>query len=284
MKTKPIFLLVSICGFISSFVSLGAIEVYSDIDMAQAKEITAELPKGATIEKNADGASYRIQYQGNESVFIPILEIPTFGAENCRLEYSARMRSEEGTQKAYIEMWCVGGGGSYFSKGLDQIFSGFQEWKAVAAPFFLKKNERSEKVIVGIHFEGSGTAQLDQINLRQFDNTLAGNLQSNWQWIPGTAFGVLAGLYGAFVGIMAPRGKARSLVMGFGVFFECVSVAMLIAGAVLWIQGMPYAVWYAILLPGFVGTLVFSQIFYTIPRAYTLVETRKMQARDIIGD
>jgi hypothetical protein len=282
MKIKSFLIICSINGLIFSSITL-AEEIHPTIDMNQAKEITAQMPEGVTIEKNSAEASFRVQYQGNDAVFIPILEIPTSGASNCRLEYSARMRSEEGTQKAYIEMWCVVGGNPYFSKALDQIVSGFQDWKTVKTPFFLKQGENAEKAIIGVHFEGPGTVQLDRINLLRFDNTLMGGIQTNWQWIPGTVFGVLAGLYGAFTGIVAPKGKARSLVMGLGIFFECASVLLLIAGVVLWLQGQPYATWYGILLPGFIGTLVFSQIFITIPRAYAQAEMRKMRAKDIIG-
>lgn len=282
MKTNSIFRVLFVFGLIPT--AAWAEEIKPSIDMTQAIELTAQTPKGVTIERGDVGDLFTLRYAGNESVFTPIFEIPTGGIDNCRLEFGALMSSGEETQKAYIEMWCVVNGQSYFSKALDQVFTGQQDWKEVATPFFLKQGEKVEKAILGVRFEGSGAVAIHRISLKRYDNTALGRLQSNWQWIPGTLFGVLAGCYGAFAGIMAPKGKARSLVMGIGIFFECASVLMLIAGMVLWIQGFSYATWYGILLPGVIGSAIFSQIFITIPRAYNLAETRKMQAKDILGN
>ena len=37
---------------------------------------------------------------------------------------------------------------------------------------------------------------------------------NHYAWIPGTMLGVLGGLWGSLVGILAPRGKAKGLVLG----------------------------------------------------------------------
>ena len=50
-----------------------------------------------------------------------------------------------------------------------------------------------------------------------------------YAWIPGTLLGVLGGTWGALVGTLAPRGKAKGLVVGGLFLLLLASVACLVA-------------------------------------------------------
>jgi hypothetical protein len=100
-------------------------------------------------------------------------------------------------------------------------------------------------------------------------------------WIPGTALGVLGGLWGALAGTQAPRGRARGLVLGYGVCLLAASVLMLALGAVAWAGGQPYGVWYGFGLAGVIGTIVIGANLPNVRRAYRAAEERGMEAHDL---
>src|SRR5690349_10758975 len=67
-----------------------------------------------------------------------------------------------------------------------------------------------------------------------------------YAWIPGTLFGVIGGCMGALVGCLAPRGRARSLVLGAWFSFLALAFALLVAGIIALANGQPYGVWFGL--------------------------------------
>ncbi len=252
-------------------------------NMDRATLLLDRVPAGVTIQSSTSEAAFTITNRNGSPIFVPIMEIPGSKAERCRLEYTARMRSEEGTQYAFLEMLCVIHGKTYFSKGLNQVFSGKQEGREVSTPFFLKSGEPVETITLGVGFEGTGTVTVDRIQLFRYEDSIIGNLRGNWYWIPGTVFGVLAGLYGGMAGFLSSKGQSKSLIVGLGIFFISVSILMLITGILLWIFNQPFEFWYAFLLPGVIGSIVFIQLAFTLPKMYLQAELRKMHAKDFLG-
>ncbi len=106
---------------------------------------------------------------------------------------------------------------------------------------------------------------------------------NQYAWIPGTAYGVVAGLMGAMVGWLAPRGRARGFIMRawFGVW--AVAVVLLLLGIAARVNGQPWGVWYALLLPGAIGTLVVGANSLVILKRYRAVEERRLTAKDLWG-
>jgi bacteriorhodopsin len=102
-----------------------------------------------------------------------------------------------------------------------------------------------------------------------------------YAWLPGTLIGVLGGLWGASVGMLAPRGLAKPLVTGFYWVLLSASVVMLIAGIAALVSGQPYGVWYGLGLAGMIGVIVLGANGFTMYAVYRRAEQRKMQARDM---
>lgn len=102
-----------------------------------------------------------------------------------------------------------------------------------------------------------------------------------YSWIPGTAFGVLVGLWGTLAGCLAPMGRARGLVMGFGWSLVLVGVCLLAAAAAAGLAGQPYGVWFSLLLPGILGVLLMPPLMLVIRTRYREAELRKVSAMDI---
>lgn len=104
---------------------------------------------------------------------------------------------------------------------------------------------------------------------------------NHYAWIPGTMYGLAAALLGGLVGVLAPRGRARNLVVRSWLALWLVAVAMLAAGVVALVVRQPWGVWYALLLPGVVGTLVVGINSYAVLKAYRMVEERQLAAKDL---
>lgn len=102
-----------------------------------------------------------------------------------------------------------------------------------------------------------------------------------YAWIPGTALGVLAGTWGSVVGILAPRGKAKSMSLGLGWLLLAASGIMLAAGLSALYCKQPYGVWYGLLLPGILGPVVLGTNLPTVYRRYHESEKRRMEAEDL---
>jgi hypothetical protein len=105
---------------------------------------------------------------------------------------------------------------------------------------------------------------------------------THYAWIPGAAYGVAAGLMGGLVGWLAPRGRARSFIVRAWFALWAVALLLLAAGFVALAKGQPWGVWYALLLPGAVGTLVVGANAPVVLRAYQKVEERRLAAKDLL--
>jgi hypothetical protein len=84
------------------------------------------------------------------------------------------------------------------------------------------------------------------------------------------------------VGWLVPRGRARNFVLRAWFALWAVGVALLIAGVVAVAKGQPWGVWYGLLLPGAVGTLVVGGNSLVIRKRYREVEERRLAARDLV--
>jgi hypothetical protein len=102
-----------------------------------------------------------------------------------------------------------------------------------------------------------------------------------YAWIPGTFLGIIGGLWGALVGTLAPRGKAKGFVLASLGILLFASVACLALGVTALVVGQPYGVWYGLLLPGFIGLVVLGSLASLALLRYRQAEMRKIQARDL---
>jgi hypothetical protein len=96
--------------------------------------------------------------------------------------------------------------------------------------------------------------------------------------IGGSAIGVIGGLYGAAMGVLAPRGKCKGLLMSVHVSMIVLGVVALVAGIVAAISGQPYAVYYPLLLGGGLVSLLFSLLLPVVVVRYRQAEARRLDA------
>jgi len=90
-------------------------------------------------------------------------------------------------------------------------------------------------------------------------------------------------LMGAMVGWLVPRGRARGFILGAWFAVWAVAVVLLLLGIAARVNGQPWGVWCALLLPGAIGTLVVGANSLVILKRYREVEDRRLAAKDLLG-
>jgi hypothetical protein len=105
---------------------------------------------------------------------------------------------------------------------------------------------------------------------------------NHYAWIPGTVYGIVAGLMAVVVAWLVPRGTARAFILRAWFALWAAGVALLAAGIVALVNGQPWGVWYGLLLPGVIGTLVVGANSLVILKKYRDVEERRLAAKDLL--
>ena len=106
-------------------------------------------------------------------------------------------------------------------------------------------------------------------------------LQPGMGGLIGASFGIFGGVYGSIVGLCASRGIGRSAVIGFHYACLLLSVATLAVGFYALAIGQPFGDWFAFLLPGALGGVLFTVFTPMIYMRYRQAEERKMAAADL---
>lgn len=105
---------------------------------------------------------------------------------------------------------------------------------------------------------------------------------NRFAWIPGTAYGCIAAVMGCLVAWFAPRGRARRFIVNAWLALWIAALALLGIGLVALGNRQPWGVWYGLLLPGVIGTLVVGGNWLVIRNAYRQVEQRRLAAKDLL--
>jgi hypothetical protein len=102
-----------------------------------------------------------------------------------------------------------------------------------------------------------------------------------YAWIPGTFLGIIGGLWGALVGTLAPWGRGKTFVLGSLCVLLMAGFVCLALGIIAIVAGQPYGVWYGLLLPGVLNTIILGSLAPVALLRYRQAEMRKIQARDL---
>jgi predicted Ser/Thr protein kinase len=97
---------------------------------------------------------------------VRLYEVPNPGVDDCTVLYRAKIMTRNLEGRTYLEMWCrFPGLGEAFSRGLDQMISGSNDWISCQIPFFLRKGEKLDLVRLNVVIEGEGEVYLKDIEL-----------------------------------------------------------------------------------------------------------------------
>ncbi len=98
----------------------------------------------------------------------------------------------------------------------------------------------------------------------------------------GAGVGILGGILGTAIGVLAPKGIGRSVVLGMQMAVAGLGAGCLVTGIVAVVIGQPYTVWYPLVLIGFVATAVLGGLIPVTRNAYRHAEQRKLDAQEML--
>ncbi len=143
-----------------------------------------------------------------------------------------------------------------------------------------------EALTLTLNLPGSGTVSIRDVKLHQYASG-EDPMQSAGQWLSNRSAGLiggigggLLGLWGALIGVLASRGKARVFVLGSANAMLFIGVAALIGGVVALVTAQPYAVYYPLLLIGVIVVFVIGKLRGTLSARYEEIELKRMQSMD----
>lgn len=96
--------------------------------------------------------------------------------------------------------------------------------------------------------------------------------------IGGSAVGVFCGVFGTMIGLCAPRGIARGLVLGSQLALTVLGVLMLIVALFALIRSQPYHVWFPLMLGGTLLAALMGGLYPVVRARYMQAEARRMDA------
>jgi serine/threonine protein kinase len=112
----------------------------------------------------ADDGGWCVEAKENRTV--ALFEIANPGVEDCMLSYRARLKTANLQGRAYLEMWCgLRGQGAFFSRGSFRPVSGTTSWASYEIPFFLKKGQRPDLIMLNLVIEGKGTVWIKDVEV-----------------------------------------------------------------------------------------------------------------------
>ncbi len=97
---------------------------------------------------------------------IRLFEVENPNVEQCRVTYRAKLKTENLTGQAYLEMWCrFPGRGEYFSRGLNHAVSGSNGWASYETPFFLKAGQKPDLIKLNLVVKGAGKVWVKDVEV-----------------------------------------------------------------------------------------------------------------------
>lgn len=263
-----------------------AAELLRSIGPRELTTHTGPLPEGTTVQANEATGELQITFSVTGPHSFPLFEVPLTAIEDCVLEYRAEIRSQDLHGTACIEMLCeFAPGEQYFSRALDSYARGTTEFRACATLFSLQAGQRPQKVWLGVYAEGSGTVFLRNLSLWKGKAGLGMIMDPAnpglWWGIAGAAFGCVSGLWGAALGWLAWKGRARGFALGttccymvFGLVCLAYACVVLVQGGDLWRVFPPLQLGGLAFLLGVFG-------YFMLRRRYQVVEEQRMAAIEL---
>ena len=232
--------------------------------------------------------------------FQHLVELSDPGISSAVYALKGMIRYENVEGDGYLQLDNhFGAKGTFFTKSLAPAgplgkISGSSDWRPFLLPFYANSGDQAaatspipEKLVLGLYLPGSGTVSIRGVRLYQYA-TDEDPLQSTGQWINnrsailiGAIGGGLIGLWGAVIGFVSSRGKARRFVLGSANALLLIGIGSLGSGVAAIAAAQPYAVYYPLLLIGIILVAVFGKLRGTLSARYEQLELKRMQSLDI---
>lgn len=232
--------------------------------------------------------------------FQPLIEFADPGISSAVYAMKGMIRHKNVKGDGFLQLDShFGARGTFFTKSLASAgplrkISGSSDWRPFVLPFYANSGDQAggtsllpEKLSLGLYLPGSGTVSIRGVGIYQY---AIGEdpLQSAGQWINnrnatllGAIAGCLIGIWGAVIGVVSSRGKARRFVLGSANALLLIGIISLSGGVAAFVAAQPYAVYYPLLLIGIILVAVIGKLRGTLSARYEQLELKRMQSMDI---
>lgn len=228
-----------------------------------------------------------------------LIELPQPGISGPIYALKGMIRYEGVAGDGYLQLDShFGDEGTYFTKSLAESgplekISGSSDWRSFTLPFHASSGEGAmartltpEKLTLSLDLSGAGIVFIRDIALFQYadgEDPLASTapwLSGRTATLIGAVGGSAVGLWGALIGFLTSRGRARGFVFGSTNLLIAFGIAGLAGGIAALAAGQPYAVYYPLLLIGIILIFVLGSLRRTLPKRYEAMELQKIRAMD----
>ena len=284
-----------------------AVLLGSCLPVSYAERIVADIEPSAIIKAQAAADSATISLsntKGRSGVLRisqsaagsgPVRLITLDGRPVTKSTYAVRGQVAYDTVvgEGYLELWShFSGGEQYYTRSLAgggplQSLKGTSDWRRFVLPFTMSHPGRTpERLDVNIVLPDGGTVYLDSLELVEFEAdenplTAAGSWWSaRTGGLIGGILGAVLGLWGAAVGVLGGRLRARRLVLSLLLCMIGIGLILAITGLAAVVSGQPYAVYYPLLLCGLLGAGLAAGMLPLLKKRYAEAELRRMKAMD----
>lgn len=163
---------------------------------------------------------------------------------------------------------------------------GTSAWRSFTLPFDATGAPPPTRLVFNVVLPRSGVVYLGPLQLvdggeGQIDAFGSGWTVDQYSGLVGGIAGGLVGCVGALIGLLTSLGRGRRFVTGAATSLMVCGTLAFVAGVVAVTKSQPYAVYYPLLLIGFLSTVVPLGLMPAIRKRYEEIELRTMRARDL---
>ncbi|HEY3931235.1 MAG TPA: hypothetical protein VGM58_02580 [Verrucomicrobiae bacterium] len=269
----------------------------------------------STRVSTGEVSTLKIENTNDAPLRLQLFEISNPAVTNLTYGFIGQIKSENVHGDGYLEMWnyfppeksgmsekvysssdMIGSAHPTFEKPKGfpvqkNNITGTADWKNFIQTFDATGELKPPtKTGIGIFLPGSGTVYLRYVIFCQYKDNGSFPVASNDWWsskqsgMIGGIGGSIIGCFGALVGLLAGKGRARRFVLAITKIFIVLGILLTIAGLAAVMLKQPYAVWYALLLSGIIVTSVFGANLRIIQKRYDDLEIRRMASIDAMGN
>jgi hypothetical protein len=270
--------------------ALGAERDFGWDALQKARQISA----GTVLPPDNESPFHHLKVEGRgQPATVTVLTIERPEVTGPRYAVTGRVRYEAVEGTGYLELWNdFPNGGQYFTRTLADIgpmmkLQGTSGWRQFALPFDATGAPPPSRLVLNVVLQGRGTVYLGPLQLADVSG-----VQTNLRDIGPRTLDEQAGLFGgiaggavgcvgALIGLLASLGRARRFVItaaGALVVFGTIAFA---GGLVALGSSQTYAVYYPLLLVGFLSAVVPLGLLPAIRKRYEEIELRTMRAHDL---
>jgi hypothetical protein len=244
---------------------------------------TTTPPASGTV---VDGAA-RITSTSGGTFPLAAVDVPDLGTTDYEIRGQVRYDDVAGT--SYLEMWSVfPDAGRYFTRTLATdgpmaALSGTSDWRSFELPFFLNGSSPPKRLEINVVLAGAGTVDVGRLEVVN----LAVGAANDGAWLSPRDLGIASavagstiGLFGALIGVLVGRRRARGFVLPAMTAATIAGVGLIVLAGVALVTSQPGSVAYVLFLPGAILTLLCGLGIPRVRRLYAEAELRRMRALD----